>query len=262
MIRSLYTSATGMRAQETNMDVISNNLANVNTTGYKQVRANFQDLMYQYLLEPGAATSSSTISPSGLQVGLGVRTVGTQKIFTQGDLSSTGGQLDVAIEGDGFLEVEMPDGSQAYTRSGNLQLDDTGRLVTADGYPISPTITIPQDATSVTIAQDGTVSVAIPGQSASSEVGQITGVRFLNNAGLKSLGKNLYKETDASGSPTSGNFGENGLGNLSQGFLESSNVSIVTEVVNMITGQRAYEAASKGITAADDMLNTAISIKR
>jgi len=262
MIRSLYTSATGMHAQETNMDIIANNLANVNTTGYKLVRPNFQDLMYQYLMEPGAATSSNTISPSGLQVGLGVKTVGTQKIFTQGDLSNTGNQLDVAIEGDGFIEVQLPDGSQAYTRSGNLQMDDTGRLVTSDGYPITPTITIPQDATSVTIAQDGRVSVKVPGQETSTEVGQITGVRFLNNAGLRSLGKNLYQETDASGSPTTGNFSEDGLGNLTQGFLESSNVSVVTEVVNMITGQRAYEAASKGITTADDMLSTAINLKR
>ena len=262
MIRSLYTAATGMHAQETNMDVISNNLANVNTTGYKLVRANFQDLMYQYLQEPGAATSSETISPSGLQVGLGVRTVGTQKIFTQGDLSSTDGQLDVAIEGDGFFEVELPDGSQGYTRSGNFQLDDTGRLVTPEGYPISPTITIPSDATSVTIGQDGTVSVTIPGQDTASEVGQITGVRFLNNSGLRSIGKNLYQETEASGNATTGTFGQDGLGTLAQGFLESSNVSIVTEVVNMITGQRAYEAASKGITTADDMLNTAISLKR
>ena len=262
MIRSLYSAATGMRAQETNMDVISNNLANVNTTSFKQVRANFQDLMYQYMLEPGAATSSSTKSPTGLQVGLGVRTVGTQKMFTQGDLTVTDNQLDIAIEGDGFFEVTLPDGSTAYTRAGNFQLDDSGQLVTADGYTLNPTITIPADAISIAIGEDGTVSVTQPGQAEAAQVGQLTGVRFINNAGLRALGKNLYKETAASGAPTAGNFGENDFGRLAQGFLENSNVSIVNEVVNMITGQRAYEAASKGITTADDMLNTAINIKR
>ena len=262
MIRALYTAATGMRAQETNLDVIANNLANVNTTAFKKVRADFQDLMYQYLLEPGSPTSNNTISPTGIQIGLGVRTAGTQKLFLQGDLTSTGNQLDMAIEGDGFFEVEMPDGSRAFTRAGNLQRDETGRLVTPDGFPLNPAITIPQEALSVSIGQDGTVAVTLPNQQTPTQVGQLTGTRFQNNAGLRSIGKNLYEETESSGTPISGNFGENGFGRISQGFLESSNVSIVGEVVNMITGQRAYEAASKGIQSADEMLNQAINLKR
>jgi len=263
MIRALYTSATGMQAQETNLDVIANNLANVNTTGYKRVRADFQDLMYQYLLEPGTPTSSSTTSPTGIQVGLGVRTAGTQKIFLQGDLTSTGNQFDLAIEGGGFFPVELPpDNTAAYTRAGNLRLDETGRLVTTDGFPLQPAITIPANALSVTVGQDGTVSVTVPGQETPSEVGQLQGARFPNNAGLRSIGKNLYEETQSSGTPTTGNFAENGMGRISQGFLESSNVSIVGEVVNMITGQRAYEAASKGIQTADEMLSQAINLKR
>ena len=262
MIRSLYTAATGMQAQETNLDVIANNLANVNTTGYKKVRADFQDLMYQYLLEPGTPTSSNTTSPTGIQVGLGVRNSGTEKIFLQGDLTSTGNQFDLAIEGDGFFEVQLPDGTAAYTRAGNLRLDETGRMVTPDGFPLNPAITIPPNALSVNVGQDGTVSVTIPGQQTPSEVGRLTGARFPNNAGLRSMGKNLYQESFSSGSPVTGNFSEEGLGRITQGFLESSNVSIVGEVVNMITGQRAYEAASKGIQTADEMLNQAINLKR
>lgn len=262
MIRSLYSSATGMRAQETNMDVIANNLANVNTTGYKKSRANFQDLMYQYLLEPGAPTSQSTNSPSGIQVGLGVKTSSVQREFTQGDLTSTSNQLDVAIEGDGFFEIQLPDGTSSYSRSGNFQLDENGQLVTADGFILTPTISVPNDALAVTIAQDGTVSVRQPGAGAPSEIGQITGVRFPNPAGLRATGRNLYEETQASGAPIAGTFGEDGFGRLSQGFLESSNVSIVEEVVKMITGQRAYEASSKGIQTADEMLNQAINLKR
>ncbi|NLF24643.1 MAG: flagellar basal-body rod protein FlgG [Deltaproteobacteria bacterium] len=262
MIRALYTSATGMQAQETNLDVIANNMANVNTTGFKRSRADFQDLIYQYLIEPGSPTSQSTISPSGVQVGLGVKTVAVQKIFEQGDLIATSNQLDLAIEGDGFFEVLLPDGNSAYSRAGNLQLDQDGQIVTPDGYPINPSITIPQDAISISVGEDGTISVRLPGQQASSQVGQITGVRFANNAGLRAIGRNLFEETASSGSPITGNFAENGFGRVQQGFLESSNVSIVDQVVGMITGQRAYEASSKGIQAAEDMLTQAINLKR
>jgi len=251
-----------MQAQETNMDVIANNLANVNTTAFKRSRADFQDLIYQYLIEPGSPTSQSSTSPSGIQVGLGVKTAAVQKVFQQGDLISTGNQLDLAIEGDGFFEVLLPDGSSAYTRAGNLQLDQNGQVVTSDGYPINPTITIPQDALSISVGEDGTVAVRLPNQSEPSQVGQITGVRFANNSGLRAIGRNLFQETESSGSPITGNFAENGFGRIQQGFLESSNVSIVEQVVSMITGQRAYEASSKGIQAAEDMLTQAINLKR
>lgn len=262
MIRALYTASTGMKAQETNIDVISNNLANVNTTGFKKSQAHFQDLMYQYLLEPGAPTSQNTSSPSGIQVGLGVKTSSVQKVFQQGDLTSTGNQLDVAIEGDGFLEVLLPDGTSGYTRAGNLQRNEAGLIVTPEGYSLNPAITVPQDALSITIAQDGTVSVRLPGQDDIVQQGQMLGARFANNAGLRAIGHNLYVPTESSGAAISGQFGLDGLGALSQGFLESSNVSIVEQVVNMITGQRAYEASSKGIQTADDMLNQAINLKR
>jgi flagellar basal-body rod protein FlgG len=262
MIRALYSAATGMNAQETNIDVISNNLANVNTTAYKKSRADFQDLMYQYLVEPGAPTSESTKNSSGIQVGLGVKTASVAKVFTQGDLTSTSNPLDVAIEGDGFFQVTLPDGRQAYTRSGAFKIDENGIMVTADGYSLNPQITIPSDALSVTIAEDGKVSVKTPGSTTTSEVGQLIGVRFQNNAGLHASGRNLYEETESSGSPITGIFSELGFGRLSQGFLESSNVSVVEQVVNMITAQRAYEASSKGVSTADEMLSQAINLKR
>lgn len=262
MIRALYTAATGMNAQETNLDVISNNLANVNTIGFKKGRADFQDLMYQYVVEPGAQTSQTTTNPTGVQVGLGVKTVAVQKMFTQGDMTSTGNQLDVAIEGDGFFQVLKPDGTFAYTRSGVFQLDFNGLLVTSDGYQVAPGITIPQDALGITVAQDGTITVKQPNQAVPTQVGQLIAVRFPNNAGLRAVGQNLYEETQASGAPVNGIFSQLGFGRLNQGFLESSNVSIVDEVVRLITGQRAYEASSKGITTADEMLNQAINLKR
>lgn len=263
MIRALYSAATGMNAQETNIDVIANNLANVNTTGFKKSRADFQDLVYQYLVEPGAPTSTTTKSPSGIQVGLGVKTAAVQKVFTPGDLTSTGNPYDVAIEGDGFFEIEVPGSSvKAYTRSGAFQIDNSGNIVTSDGYKLSPSITIPNDATSVTIGQDGTVSARQPGATAPASVGQITATRFPNNAGLRALGRNLYEETESSGTAVTGTFGQEGFGRLSQGFLESSNVSVVEQVVNMITAQRAYEASSKGISSADEMLSQAINLKR
>jgi flagellar basal-body rod protein FlgG len=262
MIRALYTSATGMQAQETNIDVISNNLANVNTTGYKKSRADFQDLIYQYIVEPGAKTSETTANPSGVQVGLGVKTASVQKLFEQGDLQSTGNQLDVAIEGDGFIPVTMPDGTEVYTRSGSFQMNENGEVVTSDGYTLASGITVPNDAMAVTIGQDGTVTVRQPGSATPSSVGQIQGVRFPNNSGLRAIGRNLFEETVSSGSPVPGTFGEDGLGRLNQGFLETSNVSVVEQVVNMITAQRAYEASSKGIQSADDMLSQAINLKR
>ncbi len=263
MIRALYTSATGMNAQETNIDVIANNLSNVNTTGFKKSRAEFQDLMYQYVTEPGALTSTTgSQNPSGIQVGLGVKTAAVQKVFSQGDLASTGNQLDLAIQGDGFFKIQMPDGSERYSRSGSFQIDSKGQVVTADGYILDPGITIPNEATSITIGEDGVVNVLTPSSTAAQQVGQITAVRFPNNAGLKALGKNLYEETESSGAPVTGQFSLNGYGSLSQGYLESSNVSVVEQVVNMITAQRAYEASSKGIQTADDMINQAINLKR
>jgi flagellar basal-body rod protein FlgG len=262
MIMALYTAATGMDAQQTNLDVIANNLANVNTVGFKKSRADFQDLMYQYVVEPGAQTSQVTFNPTGVQVGLGVKTASVQKMFTQGDLSSTGNQFDVAIEGDGFMQILRPDGTFAYTRAGTLQLDFNGQLVTSDGFQIAPGINIPPDALGITIAQDGTVSVRQPNTPVPTQVGQITGVRFPNNAGLRAVGQNLYEETQASGAPVVGIFNQLGFGRLNQGFLESSNVSVVDQVVSMITAQRAYEASSKGITTADEMLSAAINIKR
>jgi flagellar basal-body rod protein FlgG len=262
MIRALYTAATGLVAQETNIDVISNNLANVNTTGYKKSRADFQDLMYQYDVEPGAATSQTTTNPTGIQIGLGVKTSSVQKVFTQGDLTSTGNQLDVAIEGDGFFQVTKPDGTFAYSRSGSLRLNELGLLVTADGNPLSPALTIPPGSLGITIGQDGTVNVRTPGVAAPTQVGQLAAFTFPNNGGLRAVGQSLYEETVASGAPLSGIFNQIGVGRLNQGFLESSNVSVVEQVVNMITGQRAYEASSKGITTADEMMSQAINLKR
>jgi flagellar basal-body rod protein FlgG len=262
MIRALYTAATGMQAQQTNIDVISNNLANVNTTGYKKSRADFQDLMYQYVLEPGAPTTQLTNSPSGIQIGLGVKNSSVQKIFTTGDLSSTNNPLDIAIQGDGFFQILTPTGQLAYTRTGTFQRNVNGDIVTPDGYLLQPSINIPPNAQSVSIGEDGTVSVKLPGNAAPALQGQITAVRFPNNAGLKAVGRNLYEETNSSGAPVTGLFGLDGFGRLAQGFLESSNVSVVEQVVNMITAQRAYEASSKGISTADEMLSQAINLKR
>ena len=262
MIRALYSAATGMNAQQTNIDVIANNLANVNTVGYKKSRADFQDLMYQYLIEPGAPTSQDSMNPSGIQVGLGVRTAAVEKVFAQGDLTSTNNQLDLAIEGDGFFKVQLPDGSEAYTRSGTFQLDKDGQIVTSDGYVLDPGFTIPNDALSIIVGEDGTVSVRQPSNTTPTQMGQLTAVRFPNNAGLRAVGRNLYEETESSGSAQEGIFSEQGFGRVAQGFLESSNVSVVEQVVNMITAQRAYEASSKAISTADEMLSQAINLKR
>ncbi len=251
-----------MSAQELNVDTIANNLANVNTTGFKKTRAEFQDLVYQYLVEPGAPTSQTTKNPSGVQVGLGVKPSATQRIFTQGDLQNTNNPLDLAIEGDGFFEVTKPDGTTAYTRAGSFQLNENGDIVTSDGYTVAPGIPVPTEALSISVAQDGMVSVKVPGSTTAQEVGQLTAVRFPNNGGLRAMGHNLFEETESSGAPVAGIFSENGFGRITQGFLESSNVSVVEQVVNMITAQRAYEASSKSIQTADDMLSKAISLKR
>ena len=254
MMRSLWTSKTGMEAQQTQLDVISHNLANVATNGYKKSHAVFEDLMYQNLRQTGAASSEQTQLPTGLQVGLGVRTVATSRQFSQGGLQQTTNSLDVAIKGNGFFQVQMPDGTTGYTRDGAFQLNATGQLVTNNGQLVQPGVTIPPNAQSVTIAQDGKVSVSMPGQAAPQAVGQLTLASFVNPAGLEPRGQNLFTETAASGTPVAAAPGADGMGALSQGFIETSNVNVVEELVAMIQTQRAYEVNSKAITTSDQML--------
>jgi flagellar basal-body rod protein FlgG len=260
MIRALYTAATGMQAQQLNIDVIANNLANVNTTGFKKSRADFQDLLYQTLRAPGASTTNNTQTPTGIQVGLGARPAAVQRLATQGDYTQTGNELDLAVEGIGFFQVTLPDGSTAFTRAGAFKHDGTGRVVTSDGLPLEPSLSIPDGAQAVTVGQDGTVSAILPGASTPTQVGQIQTARFINPAGLRALGKNLLQETETSGPPALGTPGEENRGTLIQGFLENSNVSVVEELVALITGQRAYEVTSKAIQTADDMLRTTNAI--
>jgi flagellar basal-body rod protein FlgG len=260
MIRALYTAATGMQAQQLQIDVTANNLANVNTSGFKKSRADFQDLLYQTLRAPGTPSTNNTQSPTGIQVGLGSRPAAVQRIMLQGDYTQTTNALDMAIEGSGFFQVTMPDGSQAFTRSGAFKVDNQNRVVTSDGIVLEPAISIPNGAQDVTIGQDGTVTAILPGQSAPATLGQIQTVRFANAAGLRALGKNLFQESDSSGAPELGTPGQDGRGTLLQGFLENSNVSVVEELVALITGQRAYEVSSKAIQTADDMLRTANAI--
>ncbi|MEY8877952.1 MAG: flagellar basal-body rod protein FlgG [Leptothrix sp. (in: b-proteobacteria)] len=254
MMRALWISKTGMEAQQTQLDVVSNNLANVATNGYKKSHAVFEDLMYQTLRQSGAASSDQTQLPSGLQVGLGVRTVATTRQFTQGNLQQSGNSLDVAIKGNGFFPIQMPDGTTSYSRDGAFQVSATGQLVNSAGYPVQPGITIPATAQTVTIAPDGTVSAAIPGQVAPATLGQLQLVNFVNPAGLEAKGGNLFTETASSGTPQAGVPGSAGLGQLSQGFLETSNVNVVEELVTMIQTQRAYELNSKAISTSDQML--------
>lgn len=262
MLRSLFTAATGMSAQQLNVDVISHNLANVNTTGFKKGRAEFQDLIYQTMIQPGAPSDDGTQYPSGIQVGLGVRPVAVAKFFTPGDLVNTGNSLDLAIDGEGFFQVTLPDGTIAYTRAGNLRVDRDGRIVTNDGYPIEPGITVPADATSITIGGDGRVTVTQPGTVAPVEIGTIELARFINSGGLKAIGKNLFLETDASGAPTTGTPGTEGRGTIVQGFLEMSNVNIVEELANLIIAQRAFDINSKAVQTSDEMLQTVSALKR
>jgi flagellar basal-body rod protein FlgG len=254
MIRSLWIAKTGMEAQQTQLDTISNNLANVGTNGFKRGHVVFEDLIYQNLRQAGAASSDQTQLPTGLQVGLGVRSVATSRNFSQGNLQQTSNNLDVAIKGNGFFQVQLPDGTTGYTRDGSLQVDGTGQLVTNNGYTVQPGITIPANAQSVTIAADGTVNVALPGQVAPQAVGTLNLASFVNPAGLEPKGQNLWGETSASGSPNAGAPGSNGLGSLQQGYVETSNVNVVEELVAMIATQRAYELNSKAIQTSDQML--------
>jgi flagellar basal-body rod protein FlgG len=254
MIRSLWVAKTGLDAQQTQLDVISNNLANVSTSGFKRSRAVFEDLLYQTVRQPGAQSTQQTQLPTGLQLGVGVRPVATEKIFTQGNLQQTGNSLDVAINGQGFLQISMPDGTTAYTRDGSLHMDNQGQLVTSSGYPVSPAITIPSTAQTITIGKDGTVSITQASSAATTQVGAIQLANFINPAGLQSQGENLYLETAASGSPTTNAPGANGVGVLQQGYIETSNVNVVEELVNMIQTQRAYEINSKAVQTSDQML--------
>ncbi|ADL13694.1 flagellar basal-body rod protein FlgG [Acetohalobium arabaticum] len=262
MIRSLWTAATGMKAQQLNIDTISNNLANVNTNGFKKSRVNFQDLMYQSLREAGTPNNQGSQVPAGIEVGHGVRPAATQKLFAQGSFQQTGNPLDMAIEGDGFFQVVRPNGQVGYTRDGSFKRDSNGRIVTSDGYPLASDITIPEDTTDVSITAEGRVMVKQPGNEEVTEVGQIELSRFSNPAGLKSIGRNLFAETPASGGPTVGVPAEDGFGTISQGYLEKGNVKVVEEMTNMIAAQRAYEVNSKAIKASDQMLQQANNLKR
>ena len=254
MIRSLWISKTGLDAQQTQMDVVTNNLANVSTNGFKRSRAVFEDLLYQTIRQTGAQSSQQTQIPSGLQIGTGMRPVAAERIHTQGNLQQTGNQLDVAIQGSGFFQVLMPDGSTGYTRDGSFQRDSQGQMVTASGFPVQPAITLPANAISVTIARDGVVSVTQPGVVAPVQVGSMQVASFINPSGLQSMGENLYQETASSGTPSTSVPGTNGSGLLSQNYVETSNVNVVEEMVNMIQTQRAYEINSKAITTSDQML--------
>ena len=251
---ALWTAKTGLDAQQTRMQIISNNLANTNTTGFKRDRAVFQDLLYQTMRQPGAQSSQNTQIPSGLSVGTGVRVVSTEKLFLQGNLTQTEDPLDLAIQGRGLFEVLKPDGNLAYTRDGSFQLDSQGQLVNASGYVLQPAISIPQNALSVTIGVDGTVSALVPGSTTPQQLGILTLTDFVNLSGLQAIGGNLYNETAASGAPLQGTPGAAGLGELIQGSVETSNVNIVEELVSMIETQRAYEISSKAISTTDGML--------
>ncbi len=254
MIRALYSAASGMVAQQTNVDNIAHNLSNANTVGFKARRAQFQDLLYQSVIQPGASAGAQTVVPAGLQLGLGTRPSSNEIIFAQGNFSSTNNPLDLVIQGRGFFQIRRPSGDLAYTRAGAFQLDRDGNIVTSDGDPLEPQITIPPEAQAVTIAADGTVSFTQPGQTTTQVAGQIQLANFANPAGLNSLGQNLFAPTDASGDPTVGiPGGQEGLGSLLQGYVEQSNVSVVEEFINLIVSQRAYEANSKVVKAADEM---------
>ncbi|MBA4344110.1 MAG: flagellar basal body rod protein FlgG [Methylibium sp.] len=254
MIRSLWIAKTGMEAQQTQLDTISHNLANVATNGFKRSHAVFEDLIYQNLRQTGANTTEQTVLPTGLQVGLGVRPVATSRVFSQGNLQQTTNNLDLAIKGSGFFQIQMPDGTTAYTRDGSFQLDANGQIVTNNGYTLLPGITVPANAQSLTVGQDGTVSVTVPGQATPQTVGQIQVANFVNPAGLDPRGQNLFAETASSGTPNAGAPNANGLGALQQGFVETSNVNVVEELVQMIQTQRAYELNSKAVQTSDQML--------
>jgi len=260
-MKALHIAATGMKAQELNVEVISNNVANMRTTGYKRQRADFQDLLYQNLRRMGTQTSAAgTIVPTGVQIGSGVKTAATARIMSQGNVEQTGKELDVAIRGEGFFQIELPDGSTGYTRDGSFERDANGTLVTVDGYSILPGITIPEDSRDITIATDGTVQV-IDGGGATVNLGQIQIARFVNKSGLEAIGDNLFLETEASGAAQTDNPGNNGFGDLQQGFLEMANVDAVTEIADLISAQRAYEMNSRVIQAADEMYSTTTNLR-
>lgn len=254
MIRSLYIAKTGLQAQQTRLDVIANNLANVSTTGFKRSRVEFEDLLYQNLRQPGAMSSVQTTLPTGLQIGAGVQAVATERLHTQGNIEKTGNSKDMAIQGRGFFMVRMPDGNTAYTRDGSFHLNQNGRLVTSAGYPVMPPIMVPSNALSLTVARDGTVSVTQPGSDGSVEIGQVQLATFVNPAGLESVGANLYRETNASGPQNNAIPGLNGAGILLHKYIETSNVQVVTAMVNMIATQRAYEINAKAVDTSDQML--------
>jgi flagellar basal-body rod protein FlgG len=260
MQRALFTAATGMRAQQMNVDVISNNLANVNTTGFKRSRVDFEDLLYQVLKAPGTEAAAGVETPSGIQIGLGVRPAAIQKNFSQGIFTLTENPLDLVIEGKGFFQVSRPNGETSYSRDGSFRIDSSGQVVNADGFLLEPAITIPADTTEISVGIDGTVSVLQGGSTTPSTIGQIQLVQFPNEGGLLAQGKNLFAETTASGSPSTGTAGEDGLGTINSGYLEGSNVQVVEELVNLIVAQRAYESNSKAIQAADKMLQLVNSI--
>ena len=260
MIRSLWIAKTGLEAQQTQLDVISNNLANVSTNGFKRARAVFEDLLYQTLRQPGAASSQQTTIPSGLQIGTGVRPIATERIFTQGSLQKTENPLDLAVNGQGFFQIQMPDGTLAYTRDGAFQRDSTGQVVTSSGYPLSPAITVPSTALTVTVSRDGIISITQTGTAGATTLGNIQLASFVNQGGLQSVGENLFVETASSGTPTPNTPGTNGTGLINQGYVETSNVNVAEELVQMIQTQRAYEINSKAVTTSDQMLSRLVQM--
>jgi flagellar basal-body rod protein FlgG len=262
MMRALWTSASGMLTQQFNMDVLSNNLANVNTSGFKKSRAEFQDLLYEHLRRAGTIDSMGQQLPLGVEVGHGAKVSATQKIFTQGDVTNTGNPLDVMVQGQGFFQIVMPDGTMQYTRDGSFKSDGSGRLVTTDGHPVEPAITIPPEATGVVIRSNGQVEITLPLGQPNQTVGQLMLTRFPNPAGLESVGENMFAATDASGNMSEGVPGQEGFGTVAQGFLEASNVKVVEEMVNLIVTQRAYEVNTKAIQASDEMLSQANNLRK
>ncbi len=259
-LNALYAAVTGMDAQQVRIQNISNNLSNINTSGFKSDHATFEDLMYEQVKTPGTGSSGGSISPVGIQMGNGTKVLSVYKDFKQGDFSQTNRELDIAVEGKGFLQVTLDNGETAYTRSGSLKVNQDGNIVDAHGYALEPSIAVPNNATSLTIAKDGTVTATVAGSSSPSELGKFTLANFTNPAGLKAIGENLYQETQGSGSPTSGNPGADGLGTMLQGFLENSNVNLAEELINMIVAQRSYEANSKVLSTANDMLRAANNV--
>ncbi|HLK57569.1 MAG TPA: flagellar basal-body rod protein FlgG [Chthonomonadaceae bacterium] len=262
MLRALYTSATGLAAQQFSLDVVANNLANASTAGFKKMRANFQDLVYQEMRQPGGQTGTNSVLPTGAQIGLGVSQGTTQAIYTQGTMQNTGGQYDLAIKGDGFFKVLLPDGTTAYTRNGSFAIDSTGKLVTSEGYEVQPPISIPTTNTGISISTNGEVMVTVPGSNTPTQAGKLQITKFANPAGMLALGGSLFQATNASGQPIDSDPGTQGAGTLQYGSVESSNVDIVEEMVQMIILQRAYDTNSKVIQSADEMLTTTNGIKR